>query len=579
MATDIPGAEGRPEKPAPSRGTAPLPPRLAEGVELIGESAGSGYKEPPALARRGDGQVIQLTRLLYLVAKACDGQRDEPAIAQVVTEEFGRGVSADNVRTLVEDKLRPLGVLAAADGSTPKLEKPDPLLALKFRKAIIPERASMRVASIFKPLFFPPVVLAALVGLVVFDAWLFLNHGVAQAFRQSAETPAIVVPVMALVVLAAGWHEFGHAAGCAYGGARPGAMGAGIYLVYPAFYTDVTDSYRLGRAGRLRTDLAGVYFNCLFILAVAGLYAVTGWEALILIIVVSHIDAARQLLPFLRLDGYYIVADLTGVPDLFSRLKPILVSSLPWRKPDPKVKELKLWARIVVTVWVLLVIPLLLLQLLLLLLHAPRIFATAWTSLGEKTDALSKAFGEGDLLGVASGAFQSVLLVLPVLGLTLTFVRLGGRGGRRLWRATEGKPVGRLAAAVGMVAVVGGLGYTWLPNGDYEPIRKGEKGTLTEGIAAIAKAPTGRPSLVSEQRAADEGRLVVPPDEEVPVTTRPQAVGGTTTTVRGAQPSPQSTTVPDRSETTRPATTLAPTTTEPPGPTTTVRRTTTTAGS
>ena len=577
MATDIPGAEGRPQEPAPSQGTASLPPRLAEGVELIGESAGSGYKEPPALARRGDGQVIQLTRLLYLVAKACDGQRDEPAIAEVVTEEFGRGVSADNVRTLVEDKLRPLGVLAAADGSTPKLEKPDPLLALKFRKAIIPERASMRVASIFKPLFFPPVVLAALVGLVVFDAWLFLNHGVAQAFRQSAETPAIVVPVMALVVLAAGWHEFGHAAGCAYGGARPGAMGAGIYLVYPAFYTDVTDSYRLGRAGRLRTDLAGVYFNCLFILAVAGLYAITGWEALILIIVVSHIDAARQLLPFLRLDGYYIVADLTGVPDLFSRLKPILVSSLPWRKPDPKVKELKLWARIVVTVWVLLVIPLLLLQLLLLLLHAPRIFATAWTSLGEKTDALSKAFGEGDFVGVASGAFQSVLLVLPLVGITLTFVRLGGRGGRRLWRATEGKPVGRLTAAAAMVAVVGGLGYTWLPNGDYEPIRKGEKGTLTEGIAAIAKAPTGRPSLVSEQRAADEGRLVVPPGEEVPVTTRPQAVA-TTTTVRDAQPTPQSTTVPDRSATTRPAT-VAPTTTEPGETTTTVRRTTTTGGS
>ena len=34
-------------------------------------------------------------------------------------------------------------------------------------------------------------------------------------------------------------------------------MGAGLYLVWPAFYTDVTDSYRLGRAGRLRTDLGG----------------------------------------------------------------------------------------------------------------------------------------------------------------------------------------------------------------------------------------------------------------------------------------------------------------------------------
>ncbi len=547
-------------------------------MELIGESAGSGYKEPPALARRGDGQVIQLTRLLYLVAKASDGQRDEAAIAEAVSEEFGRSVSADNVRTLVEEKLRPLGVLAAADGSSPKLEKPDPLLALKFRKAIIPERASMRVASLFKPLFFPPVVLAALVGLVVFDAWLFLSHGVAAAFRQSAETPAIVVPVMALVVLAAAWHEFGHAAGCAYGGARPGAMGAGIYLVYPAFYTDVTDSYRLGRAGRLRTDLAGVYFNCLFILAIAGLYALTGWEALILVIVVSHIDAARQLLPFLRLDGYYIVADLTGVPDLFSRLKPILVSSMPWKKADPKVKELKLWARIVVTVWVLLVIPLLLLQLLLLLLHAPRIFATAWTSLGEKTDAASAAFSGGDFIGVASGVFQSVILVLPLIGITLTFLRLGGRGGRRLWRATEGKPLGRLLAGVAMAAVAGGLAYTWLPNGDYEPIRKGEKGTLGEGIAAIVQAPTGRPSLVSEQRAAEEGRLVVPPGERVPVTTVAPSASTTTTAVPVGQPSPQSTTVAGRTSTTvaRSRSEPGPATTEVPGSTTTTARRSTT---
>jgi putative peptide zinc metalloprotease protein len=536
---------------------------------LIGESAGSGYKKPPSLVRRGDGQVIQLTRLLYLVAQGADGSRDEAAIAERVSERFDKTVSADNVRTLVDEKLRPLGILAAADGSSPKMEKPDPLLALKFRKAIIPEQASMRIASLFKPLFFPPVVLAALVGLVVFDAWLFFSHGVAQAFRQSAENPAMVVPVMALVVLAAGWHEFGHAAGCAYGGARPGAMGAGIYLVYPAFYTDVTDSYRLGRAGRLRTDLAGVYFNGLFILAVAGLYAVTGWEALILIIVVSHVDAARQLLPFLRLDGYYIVADLTGVPDLFSRLKPILASSLPWRKTDPKVRELKLWARLVVTVWTVLVIPLLLGQLLLLLLHAPRIFATASASLGDKTEGVSRAFGEGDWLGVMSGVFQSVILVLPLVGLALTFVRLGGRAARRLWTATEGKPLSRLAATAGTAAVVGLLAYTWLPNGDYEPIRPGERGTLSEGIAAVAEAPTGRPSLVSQERAAKEGRLVVPPGEQVPVTTMPTAPGS----------SPPSTATPGTTVApTRSATTLRPTTTEPPAVPTTLRRTTTTAG-
>jgi hypothetical protein len=38
-------------------------------------------------------------------------------------------------------------------------------------------------------------------------------------------------------------------------------MGVGIYLVWPAFYTDVTDAYRLPRRSRLRVDLGGLYFN------------------------------------------------------------------------------------------------------------------------------------------------------------------------------------------------------------------------------------------------------------------------------------------------------------------------------
>jgi hypothetical protein len=37
----------------------------------------------------------------------------------------------------------------------------------------------------------------------------------------------------------------------------------------------VTDSYRLARRGRLRTDLGGVYFNVLFTLGTALVYAAT----------------------------------------------------------------------------------------------------------------------------------------------------------------------------------------------------------------------------------------------------------------------------------------------------------------
>ena len=56
-------------------------PRLADGVELLGEYQDSGYTQPPSLVRRPDGQVIQMSPLLYQVACRIDGSRGPEAIA------------------------------------------------------------------------------------------------------------------------------------------------------------------------------------------------------------------------------------------------------------------------------------------------------------------------------------------------------------------------------------------------------------------------------------------------------------------------------------------------------------------
>ena len=38
------------------------------------------------------------------------------------------------------------------------------------------------------------------------------------------------------------------------------------------------DAYRLGKRGRLRTDLGGMYFNAIFALIVGAVYAATSFE-------------------------------------------------------------------------------------------------------------------------------------------------------------------------------------------------------------------------------------------------------------------------------------------------------------
>src|SRR5690242_20741377 len=81
-------------------------PARADGVQLLGAHRGSGYRQPPALVQRVDGQVVQLTPLLYAVLSAVDGTRSEDEIADAVSSEVGRRVVADDVRTLIDTRLR-----------------------------------------------------------------------------------------------------------------------------------------------------------------------------------------------------------------------------------------------------------------------------------------------------------------------------------------------------------------------------------------------------------------------------------------------------------------------------------------
>src|SRR2546423_6794511 len=467
-------------------------PKLAEGIELMGEYKDSGFKQAPYLARRADGQVLQLPRLLYAVAENTDGRRDFGQIAEAVSREIGKGVSAENVRYLADAKLRPLGVLAAPDGTSPKLQRANPLLGLTFKTSVIPTGVVNAVTTLFRPFFWPLVVAVVVLGFVGLDAWLFFAHGVAQGIRSLLNQPVFFLLVFLLVVVSAALHECGHATGCRYGGAKPGVMGVGLYLVWPAFYTDVTDAYRLGKGGRLRTDLAGVYFNALFMLATLAVYLMTHLEILIVVVLFLQFEMLHQFLPFLRLDGYYVIADLTGVPDIFNRSKPVLKSLAPFRTSDRRVTELKPWVRIVVTLWVIFAAVFILYAYGLMLLHLPTILGTAWHSFLGLAGKTGSALQHGQL-GIASfDSLQLLLLALPTLGLGLTLVRLAQRLAQGAWTRTKGRPLARSLSFAGLAAVALLLAWAWTPpRGTYQPIQPGQSGTITESFsnAAVVVAP------------------------------------------------------------------------------------------
>jgi putative peptide zinc metalloprotease protein len=465
-------------------------PRPAAGVELVGEYKDSGFKEPPFIARRPDGQVLQLPRLLYVVAAHCDARRDARQIARAAGAELGRRLSARDVAFLIETKLRPAGLVATqVNAPTPQLERVDPLLAFRHRAVAVPARVVQALAAVLRPFFNPALIGAALSWLAVFDVWLFAHHGLDKALGEIVLRPVLVLVVLGLIVLSTAWHELGHAAACRYGGAKPGAMGAGLYLVWPAFYTDVTDAYRLDRRGRLRTDLGGIYFNGLFALALAGAYFWTGFEVLLAAAALQHLQALQQLMPFVRLDGYYVLTDLAGVPDMLSRVRPVLRSLLPGATTDPRVRELKPWVRIVTTAYVIGLVAAFGLVIAELGLHAPEHATRALDSVTLYFERARAAIGAQRLGDAALAGVQLTALLIPLAGMALLASRVLRALGRRVTPRALRRVAPRLSPRPGAVlAFAAGVAlasalFVWGPSA-----------VLRANEALTMKAGTAKPS-------------------------------------------------------------------------------------
>ncbi|WP_210481565.1 hypothetical protein [Naasia sp. SYSU D00948] len=487
--TGGPSTSGGPPDPTPPAAPRWVPARAA-GVQLLGDMEGSGYREPPALVRRGDGQVLQLTPLLYRVLSAADGTSTLEDIARRVGAETRRRVEAGDVRTLLMSQLLPLGLIRRLDGGEPEVKRSDPLLRMRFRVAVTDPERTRTLTAPFARLFTPFLVVPVLLAFAVVGWWVLFERGLAAATRQAFDRPALLLLVFVITVLSAAFHEFGHAAAATRAGATPGRMGAGLYLVWPAFYTDVTDSYRLGRWGRLRTDLGGLYFNAIVAVLIAAVWLLTRDDALLLVVASQLLLMVRQLAPFVRFDGYHVLADATGVPDLFQRIGPTLRGLLPWRWRSPESRELKPWARAVITVWVLLVVPLLVLTAVLLILAFPRIVGTALGELGEQVQLLGDA--GGDAGAVAGHVLAMIAIAIPVAGMAYLLVRMARQTVARTWRRTQGRPVRRGVAAVVGATLVAALAWAWWPSPQvYRPVQAYEDGTVLSAVRALVPADEG----------------------------------------------------------------------------------------
>ena len=468
-----------PEQPPETR----PPLDRAEGVELLGGVHGSGYKEGAALVRRGDGQMVHLGPLMYALLESVDGHRDSEELASAASERLGRGLGTEHIERIAK-KLAEQGLLAGFEDRAPP--KRNPLLALRWKVLVTNPAITRRLTAPFTVLFRPWLMWPILAGFVGVFWFVLFHKGVASATAQAFHDPGLLLLVFVLAVASAGFHELGHAAACRYGGATPGGMGMGLYLVWPAFYTDVTDTYRLPRRDRLRVDLGGLYFNAVVAVVTMAVWLAWRSDALLLLVALQVLQMVKQLSPVIRADGYHILSDATGVPDLFSHMGPTMRRLLPGHRHEPSALTGR--ARLLVTVWVLIVVPVLLSLSLGAILLLPKLVTSAWDSGRVILTAMPHDASDGKILDLLASVVRLLALVLPVLGSVLVTQKIARTVGGKAAKWSHDSPPRRTVVLAVAAATVAAMAWAWWPAGQYQPVRANDNGTVG-GLMRLVSSP------------------------------------------------------------------------------------------
>jgi putative peptide zinc metalloprotease protein len=135
-------------------------------------------------------------------------------------------------------------------------------------------------------------------------------------------------------------HETAHAMALASFGRRAGRAGIKVMLVFPYFFVDTSDAWFERRGRRIAVSAAGPASD----LALAGAFSLGSLvlrpggvrDVLFQLAFAAYIGGLLNLNPFLERDGYHILADVLGEPQLRQRaqaeLRTVLAGQAPPRR-------------------------------------------------------------------------------------------------------------------------------------------------------------------------------------------------------------------------------------------------------
>jgi len=304
------------------------PPRLRADL-VISRSTENNVilytvKEPVA------GKYIRLREPEYWLISQFDGHAIADDLAARFHDKYGFAMTADAVMEF-STALQQVGLLDTETGLGVPAESPrtkgdraDSLLNLRLA-SFRPGKFLDQLTYAYRPFHRWYWFAVQFVVMVLGVGLLLANRGDFSVDPAHLFNIASIVTIIISLFLLVAFHELAHAVVCRYHGGEVRAMGVLLLYFQPAFYADVSDAWLFPeKRQRLAVTLAGLWSQTLFMalgvivwrLTVEG----TGIHTLAHIFsIVCWITLLFNFNPLIKLDGYYLLSDWLGLPNLRRR--------------------------------------------------------------------------------------------------------------------------------------------------------------------------------------------------------------------------------------------------------------------
>jgi putative peptide zinc metalloprotease protein len=412
----------------------------------------------------GQGKRFMIAPKLADVIVQLQQKKSPEEVAQNLSLLWEQQVPPEALCQIIEHQLLKQGMVYPA-GEAPsislslarsKTRKPQPLLERllkgQFRWRLIPRNLVSKLCSPLTVLYEPlSIVPAAL--LMIATRWS-LYSGVDRHFVRQVMiefTPNEYLLSLLLLFIVVLIHEFGHASAQIRFGLPAGAIGFQLYHYIPAFFANVDASWKLKPSQRMVVDISGIYFQCIASSLLFLIYLKTQFIPVLTTVVASDILSLVALNPFLRFDGYWLVADALAVPNLHSQSKKLwaqyrrrllerttIAADIPLLSRG-RAFAVALYGLVRNCFWVFL--------LAFLLWRARRVLASVWATISHLSLQELEGLRTGNLSLIIASLFRLVLFTLMVLAITTILAGLLVNFGNLCWSGI-GKLWPRKAKAV-----------------------------------------------------------------------------------------------------------------------------------